>query len=225
METSAQNPQPKPSRGPLLALIVVLPLLALAIAYSWQSLQGTQNDYHIDPRSIVFKDEVANNSEPPASITSLKFVDREGLEHPLSGYIGKRPLIFVMTRGYGGAICPYCTAQVSSLIANYDTLQEHGADVLVVYPVAQAGDASHFDELLARATRPLSASQSKVPFPVLYDVALKGVDALGLRQDLSKPATYVFDAAGQLRFAYVGSNLADRPSIKALVTQLDKLKS
>ena len=66
-------------------------------------------------------------------------------------------------------------------------------------------------------------AKTEVPFPVLLDVALKGVDALGIRKDLSKPATYILDAQGRLQFAYVGNTLADRPSVQALLEQLDKI--
>ena len=57
----------------------------------------------------------------------------------------------------------------------------------------------------------------------MLDVQLKVVDQLGIRKDLSKPATYILDKEGQTRFAYVGESLADRPSVKALLEQLDLL--
>ena len=56
-----------------------------------------------------------------------------------------------------------------------------------------------------------------------HAVELKAVDHLGIRKDLSKPATYILDKQGQTRFAYVGDSLADRPSVKALLEQLDAL--
>ena len=63
----------------------------------------------------------------------------------------------------------------------------------------------------------------KIPFPIVLDVELKAVNQLGIRKDLSKPATYILDKQGQTRFAYVGDSLADRPSVKALLDQLDAL--
>ena len=59
---------------------------------------------------------------------------------------------------------------------------------------------------------------------VVLDIELKAVDSLGIRKDLSKPATYILDKAGHVRFAYVGKSLSDRPSIKAILKQLDTLK-
>jgi hypothetical protein len=57
---------------------------------------------------------------------------------------------------------------------------------------------------------------------VLLDVELKGVDQLGIRKDLSKPATYIVDPAGNLRYAYVGEHIADRPSVAALLAEVGK---
>jgi peroxiredoxin len=63
-----------------------------------------------------------------------------------------------------------------------------------------------------------------IPFPVLLDVELRAVDRLGLRHDLSRPATYILDKAGDVRFSYVGKDLSDRPSVKALLKELDLLE-
>ena len=38
--------------------------------------------------------------------------------------------------------------------------------------------------------------------------------------DLAKPATYIVDKQGQVRFAYVGANIADRPSVHFMLDQL-----
>ena len=53
----------------------------------------------------------------------------------------------------------------------------------------------------------------------MYDRILGwlAVELLGIRKDLSKPATYILDGEGRVRFAYVGNSLADRPSVKALL--------
>lgn len=59
--------------------------------------------------------------------------------------------------------------------------------------------------------------------PLVFDPELKVVDKLGIRKDLSKPATYILDPKGQVQYAYVGATLADRPSVKAMLDQLDEM--
>lgn len=177
----------------------------------------------IDDASIKFNDSVKSQSTSESDLTNLTFTDKEGKEVPLKGLLGNKHLILVITRGYGGAICPYCATQTSRLISNYGKLQEQNAEVVVVYPLAAPADAPQVDQFVAKAVQSLPEASKKVPFPLLLDVELKAVDALGIRKDLSKPATYIFDKDGQLRFAYVGESLADRPSVQALLDQLVQL--
>jgi peroxiredoxin len=172
---------------------------------------------------IQFKDEVAPQANPDGDLTTLTFTDKDGKQIALKDYLGKQHVILVVTRGYGGAICPYCSTQTSRLISNYAKFQEQQAEVIVVYPLEKPTDVPRLDEFVARAVSKLPAAEKMVPFPLLLDVELKAVDTLGIRKDLSKPATYIFDKEGQLRFAYVGNSLADRPSVKALLDQLGQL--
>ena len=183
---------------------------------------GGYGDY-VDESLITFKDEVVPQPSPEADLTALTFTDKEGKQIALKDFLGQKHLVLVITRGYGGSICPYCATQTARLIANYPKLQALNAEVVVVYPLAIPADIPRVDDFVARAVMNLPATDKKVPFPLLLDVELKAVDALGIRKDLSKPATYIFDREGQLRFAYVGTSLADRPSIKALLDQLGQI--
>ena len=96
--------------------------------------------------------------------------------------------------------------------------------LLLVYPIKEKKDAPKLDDFLKRSREILAEPDRAVPFPVLLDVELKAVDQLGIRKDLSKPATYVIDAKGEVRYAYVGEKWADRPSIETIVKQLDAIK-
>jgi peroxiredoxin len=60
-------------------------------------------------------------------------------------------------------------------------------------------------------------------FPVVLDRNLAAVDRLGIRGAKAKPSTYILDRQGRVVYAYVGSGQADRPSVKAVLDQLDKL--
>lgn len=184
---------------------------------------GSYRDpYAVDTNQIKFQDHLESNQELDDDLLSLEFTSSDGQPKPLKEYAQGKNLVLVMTRGYSGSICPYCTSQVSRMIANYSEFEKRNTQVVVVYPVAQQADSQKLEELVNRAVSMLPA-KTEVPFPILLDVELKSVDVLGIRKDLSKPATYILDTEGRLQFAYVGNTLADRPSVQALIEQLDKI--
>ena len=57
---------------------------------------------------------------------------------------------------------------------------------------------------------------------VLVDRDCSACDRLGIRADLAKPSTYILDTRGKLVYAYVGVTTSDRPSLKAILAQLDQ---
>lgn len=185
---------------------------------------------------IKFKDEVKPNSEAKSSeLGDLSFLDSAGNKVDLASYRGKSNLVLVITRGFIGSetqkdgkslgnFCTFCSTQTSRLIANYGKFKERNAEVLVVFPVARKSDGGALDEFAARV-QGKKKTAADAPFPLLLDVDLAAVNALGIRDDLSKPATYILDKQGEVRFAYVGRDLADRPSVKALLEQLDQLNA
>lgn len=188
---------------------------------------GGYGDYGaVDSASIAFKDDVASQAGPMTALVDLELATIEGEPRSLRELLNDQNLIVVITRGYSGAICPYCSTQTSRLIANYKDIQAKQASVVVIHPLQQEGDRPRVPEFLARVneinTQPTGTPP---PFPFLLDVGLKTVDALAIRKDLSKPATYILDRTGAVRFAYVGETLADRPSIKAILQQLDAINA
>jgi peroxiredoxin len=192
----------------------------------------------------LFRDDAQTNAQvDAATISSLKFVDQGGQEVDLTQYRDKSNVVLVVTRGlqsapaaygsYGGAygsswpygdVCLYCATQTASLIKQYDEFKSRGAEVLVVYPVLQVADQAKIKNFEAAVVN-RGAPAGPPPFPIVLDLELKAVQKLGIRQDLSKPATYILDKHGQTRFAYVGQTLADRPSVKALLAQLDAINA
>jgi peroxiredoxin len=56
----------------------------------------------------------------------------------------------------------------------------------------------------------------------LLDRDCTACDRLGIRADLAKPSTYVLDTKGNVTYAYVGETSTDRPSVKAVLDQLDR---
>ncbi len=173
--------------------------------------------------NIAFQDSVESNADIEKGLAELAFVDTDGKSVQLGEFLGKKNLVLVFTRGFAGTICPYCSTQTSRLISNYQSFTDRNAEVIVVYPLGNEKDIPRWDEFLSVTRKKLSSPDMPVPFPVLFDIELKAVNQLGIQHQLSKPATYILDSQGQVRFAYVGSTLADRPSIKAMLEQLDKL--
>jgi peroxiredoxin len=167
--------------------------------------------------AAAFKDEVASNAAVEQSKLPLSFVDSDGKAVDLEKFRGKKNVVLVVTRGYPGYVCAMCSAQTSRLIRNYPDFASRDAEVLVVFP----GPADHVKDFVQRART--DAGDAELPFKVLLDRDFKAVDQFGIRGDLAKPATYILDKEGKVRFAYVGSSVADRPSVKALLKQLDAI--
>jgi peroxiredoxin len=189
------------------------------------SAPSSLNDrYAVDPSEIVFLDDVDSAPLPEPNFLELPLTKIDGSTTTLQELAAGKTLVVVFTRGYNGAICPYCSTQTSSLIANYSEIQKRNAEVAVIYPLEKSSDTPQRERFVARVNqigqRP---TDQPVPFPLLVDVGLTLVDALEIRKDLSRPATYILDPAGAIRFAYVGNSLADRPSAKAILQQLDHL--
>ncbi|MEM2124162.1 MAG: ATPase domain-containing protein, partial [Methanolinea sp.] len=81
----------------------------------------------------------------------------------------------------------------------------------------------HLDEFLQAARRE-SRTTAAVPLPVVLDADYKAVNQLDIRGNQAKPSTYILDKEGNVRFAYVGAYDADRPSVKAILDQLDAIQ-
>jgi peroxiredoxin len=198
-------------------------LLCLLVAGCARNSPGDSAD-SIGPADIHFLDDAAPNAAPGDAILNLQFTDQAGKSVRPRDLIGAKNLVVVFTRGYNGSICPYCSSYTSSLITNYPKISERATEVLVVYPIAKPDQSQRLDEFLKATFVRSGDGVTKSPFPVVLDVELKAVDALGIRKDLAKPATYILDKVGHVRFAYVGKSLSDRPSIKVILKQLDTLR-
>ena len=168
---------------------------------------------------LAFQAEVESNREPDTAIGELEFVDSEQGTVRLADYAGKKNVLLVFTRGFSGSLCPFCTTQTSRLIANYESFSERDTEVLLVYP----GQTDQLDDFL-KASMKEQASQA-FPFPVLLDPELAAVKRLKIEARLAHPSTFIIDKQGNVAFSYVGANPTDRPSIKALLAQLDQLQS
>ena len=184
-----------------------------------------RNPYNTGSGGIEFKDSVASQAAPATDFASVPLSLKAGGTATLSELAAGRNLVVVFARGYSGSICPYCSSQTAGLISNYEELKSRNAEVVVIYPLEAEKDTPRRAEFMGKVNELNAASRDQEPpFPFVLDVGLKAVDVLGIRKDLSKPATFILDTEGAVRFAYVGESLADRPSVKAILSQLDQLQ-
>ena len=174
--------------------------------------------------SSMFHDDAQSNTQPPEALHDLVFFrsDKDA-ELKLKEYIGRYKLVLVFTRGYsGGMVCPFCTVQTSQLATNYQKFVDRNARVMIIYP----GSKQHLPDFVAAVTSSEreKADIAAVKWPVVLDPELKAVNLLDIAADLAQPSTFIVDEQGNVTFAYVGANRTDRPSVQAMLAQLDNLQ-
>jgi len=167
--------------------------------------------------------------DPPAAKTRtvasdkmpLTFIDLDGKKVDLSAFKGKSNVVLVMTKGMplnqGGNFCPGCLAQMNAMVTNAAEFKKRNTEVLVVFP----GPSEKANDFLITAKAREADKPS--PIPLLLDKDMAAVTLLGINGDRAKPSTYILDRKGNVVYAYVGEHTTDRPSVKALLGQLDKL--
>jgi peroxiredoxin len=169
-----------------------------------------------------FLDQPESNRQVAADRVPLKFVDREGKTVDLDQYRGRSSVVLVVVKGMpqspGGVFCPGCLAQMNALVANHPEFKKRGAEVMVVYP----GASTTLSDFLLNA-KVAGDGQPACPIPLLLDKDLAVCRQLDIVGDLAKPSTYILDSKGNVVYAFVGEGTTDRPSVKALLAQLDKV--
>jgi len=229
-------PEPKvdkkpPTESPLkTAILLSISAVALLVAgyYIYQQVfppNPWQAEVNDDPRETNFQNVSA------ADLLGLLLTDAAGEFIPLRDRVGKKHLVIVFTRGSLSSVgsrdkgptpenfphvCAYCSSQASGIGSRLADFTAAGAEVLIVFPVLKPGETKDASELLQSA-----AIAEPAPFPVLYDLNLSAVEKLGLRAHLARPASFIIDKTGELRFAYVAAQgNADRPSATELLRHL-----
>lgn len=169
-----------------------------------------------------FRDQPEPNRTVASGQVPLTFVDRDGKTVNLDDYKGKSNVVLVVVKGMpqspGGVFCPGCLAQMNALVANHPEFKKRDAEVLVVYP----GAADTVADFLANA-KVAGDGRPACPVPLLLDKDLAACRQLDILGDLAKPSTYVLDRNGNVVYAFVGEGTTDRPSVKALLAQLDRV--
>jgi peroxiredoxin len=120
----------------------------------------------------------------------------------------------------GNMVCIHCSSQMTALLRNSSKFAERNAELLVVYP----GPSETVPSFL-EATKTLSATgPDGIPFPLLFDADLAAVMKLSLEGSLAKPTTIILDRDGIVRWAYIGRQPADRPSVQQMLAEVDRLR-
>lgn len=165
-------------------------------------------------------------SQPIAieSFSDLRFTNQEGDQTALTDIMTRKYLVLVVTRGWYGGVCYYCASQTSRWAKRFEELDPHDAQLVVIFPTETELEAVKVDELTKRIKGGEIANES-IPYPILLDINLQGVDQLGIRAELAKPATYIIDREGRVVFAYVGESIADRPTVDSILDQLEQLNN
>ena len=202
-------------------MIIRLGLLSLALLVLGCS--GSRRSAKPENQIVAqFKDEAPTNVPLDREFPSV-FVDKDGKTIDLKEFRGKKSVVLVVLRGvpqgFGGAFCLGCLGQVSGILAKKDEIAKRGAEVVILFP----GPSETVDQFIGQA-RAETEGQPELPYPLVLDRDFAITNRLDIRGDLAKPSTYILDLKGDLVYAYVGSSLTDRPSINAILSQLDKLQ-
>lgn len=150
------------------------------------------------------------------ALPQTRFLGADGQVLDLKRWRGKAVAVVVM-RGFSGQVCLYCAAQTAALAEAATHLRGLGLEVLVVYP----GPA----EAVPTFVRAVAALNGKPPeLPVALDPGLQLVRKLELGGNLALPATFLLDRDGVVRWTYVGTSIADRPSVRDLERAVEGLR-
>lgn len=148
-----------------------------------------------------------------------RFATGDGREFDLDALRGKR-VVFVVLRGFATQVCVYCFTQTTELAAAAAAFAALDTEIVVMFPGSK-GQLAAFQSACKE-----ELGEQPPPFPMLFDADLTLARALGLQGDLARPAAFVLDRDGVVRFAYVAessTNIADRPSAEELLRAVDKL--
>jgi peroxiredoxin len=188
---------------------------------------GTPTQEELNAKAKQFQDNPQPKGTVPGGQVPLKFINTEGKEVDLASYRGTSNVVLVVVKGlpkaFNGLFCPGCLAQVNSLTANYTKFKEKDAEIVMVFP----GPKDALPQFLEKGKVNGEGGNLKVPFTMLMDTDLKAVKTLGIDADWATPSTYILDKKGNAVFVYVGEpgTTTDRPSVQALLAQLDKLNA
>lgn len=124
------------------------------------------------------------------------------------------PTVLLFYRGFW---CGSCRGQLQALREAFRSITGHGG------------------RLVAVSTEPAEAALGALagtpsPFPLLVDAEVAVIDRYGVRDPnddehgpISRPAVFLLDRDGVVRYAHVGTDPNDRPALGAILLALESL--
>lgn len=134
----------------------------------------------------------------------------------LSSQKGKSGVVLMFSRGWVGYQCPHCVRQAAGARSAVDQMKDAGFTLVSVYP----GSQEHAKDFLATAKL-----QESPKNPLLVDAKMQAAYAYNVVTDNRKgvkPATFVIDKNGVVRWFYVGKSASDRPDMETILTEVEK---
>ena len=126
---------------------------------------------------------------------------------------------------YRGGWCPFCNKQLAGIAQDYERFKELKATMVAV----SSEEVQKGKELLKKLN---------LPYLLLSDTEFEGIDRYGVRDinpsertkaaghregTLAKPAAFIIDGTGVIRYQYVGENPSDRPKNEELLRRLREI--
>jgi len=149
-----------------------------------------------------------------------RFYRADGEVVDLDDYRGKKKIVVVVLRGFAREVCVYCVTQTEALCDNIEEFEQEGCEVFVVYP----GELNRL-EVFLESFKQVSKHMGEPPVGVLYDRNMELVTRMGITSEFAIPSTFVVDERGVIRYSYVGREVDDRPSTKAVLEAIRGLKN
>ena len=142
------------------------------------------------------------------------------LPNPLTGEVVRladllrKPLLLYFGRG---TWCPTCRQWLDVIRSNMAELEKRGAGTATIMAQRPAGMKAYLEA-------------NRYPFPVLADETREVVKAYGVYVrvnfesiNLARPANFVLDAAGTIRFMHIASVQFEFPPVPEILAALDAL--
>ena len=124
------------------------------------------------------------------------------------------PTVLLFYRGFW---CANCRGQLQALREAFRSITGHGGRLVAV------STASETAALAALGSIPS-------PFPLLVDADVAVIDRYGVRDPevgehgpIARPAVFLLDREGVVRYAHVGADPTDRPALGAILLALESI--